>query len=139
MEPELILQTLANSGESLPMILDILEKDLNMPNLKLPGMDAGVFWDDIAEYKGWKMQQNTLTKSARILDADGVRVAWGTINGMQKVMTRYHQGFIPEPYGTHSERMGNMDELEKLKRLFDNDVITEDEFKEKKAAIMKRL
>ena len=69
-------------------ILKILDAEFNLPNIKLPVVDGGIFWDDIAKYKGYRLQQNSVSKSARILDKDNLRIAWGTVNGMLKVMDR---------------------------------------------------
>ncbi len=133
------LNVLASGGELASKAENIMKKELNMPNLKLPVMDDGVFWNDIAECKGLKLQQNTVTKSARIIDSNGVRVAWGTYNGMQMVINRLCKEFVPELYGTHNDRMGALDELEKIKELLDKKIITVDEFEEKKLKILNRI
>lgn len=67
-------------------LLKILDQTLNMPNIKMQVMDGGVFWNDLAEFKGWRLQQNTFTHSARILDSDGKRIAWGTLKGMEEAL-----------------------------------------------------
>ncbi|MCI9186449.1 MAG: hypothetical protein HFF34_02925 [Oscillospiraceae bacterium] len=59
---------------------------MSLPNIPMPTMGGEVFWDTLAEYKGWKLQQNEFTKHCRILDADNVRRAWGTKNGMIKAL-----------------------------------------------------
>lgn len=46
-------------------------------NLELKVMDAGVWWNVLAAYEGWKLQRNRLTGHCRILNPDRVRVAWG--------------------------------------------------------------
>jgi hypothetical protein len=51
-------------------------------------MGGEVWWDNVAEHGGWKLQQNTLTKHARILDDQNVRRYWGTFNGMKRAMDR---------------------------------------------------
>ena len=45
-------------------IANILKEEWNLPNFQVRVMDRGIFWNDIAEYEGWKFQQNTFTKSA---------------------------------------------------------------------------
>lgn len=69
-------------------ILSILDNEFNLPNLKLPVVDGGIFWTDLAKYKDWRLQQNSISKSARIIDKNNCRIAWGTVNGMRKVMDR---------------------------------------------------
>ena len=48
-----------------------------MPNIKFPTMGGEVFWTDLAEYNGWRVQQNSFTKHCRILDPENIRIAWG--------------------------------------------------------------
>ena len=71
-----------------PDLLNILEQELSMPNIPTPTMGGNVFWTTLAESNGWKLQQNMITHHARILNAKNVRVAWGTINGMEKALDR---------------------------------------------------
>ena len=66
--------------------LQLLDMEISLPNIPMPTMGGEVFWDTLAEYKGWKLQQNEFTKHCRILDADNVRRAWGTKNGMIKAL-----------------------------------------------------
>lgn len=62
---------------------DILDS-LNMPNINFPTMGGEFFWNDLAHYNGWKIQQNTITHHCRILDSDNCRRAWGGISAMEK-------------------------------------------------------
>lgn len=66
----------------------ILNDELSLPNFPWKPVDGGIFWTTLAEYNGWKLQQNMISKSARILDNKGWRIAWGTINGMEKALDR---------------------------------------------------
>lgn len=79
-----VLGLAANSEK----FLEILDKELSLPNIPWKVYDGGIFWTTIAECSGWKVQQNIFTKSARILDSNGIRIAWGTVNGMEKVLDR---------------------------------------------------
>lgn len=74
-------------------ILSILDEPINMPNFPAPTLGGILFWDTYLEFKGWKLQQHSFTKHARILDPDGIRRAWGTMNGMYKVMERIKQSY----------------------------------------------
>lgn len=67
---------------------NILDAEVSLPNIPWKPVDGGIFWNTLAEYNGWKLQQNMITKSARILDNEGWRIAWGTINGMEKALDR---------------------------------------------------
>ena len=69
-------------------LLKILKEELSMPNLKMKVADEEVFWIVLAEYNGWKLEQNTVFKQARILDSEGYRIAWGTVDGMEKALDR---------------------------------------------------
>ena len=58
---------LLSQGKNLPL----------MPNLELPTLGVHVFWNNLAEVKGWRQQQNIFTGHCRVLDPDDVRRAWG--------------------------------------------------------------
>ena len=59
--------------------LKVLNAELEMPNR---------FWTTLAEFNGYRLQQNQLTHHARILNANDVRIAWGTLSGMEKALDR---------------------------------------------------
>ena len=53
-------------------------------------MGGEIFWNTISEINGFKLQQNTITHYARILDDENRRLAWGTMAGMNEALnTRY--------------------------------------------------
>ena len=52
-------------------------------NLEMKVMDAGVWWEQLDENKGWKLQKNKLTGHCRILNPNRVRVAWGSETSMR--------------------------------------------------------
>ncbi len=83
-----ILKLLVQNPELVRELQKILDMELSMPNIPFPTMGGKVFWNDIAEYGGWKLQQNMITHHARILNEKNVRIAWGTINGMEKALDR---------------------------------------------------
>nr|MCR4892085.1 hypothetical protein [Lachnospiraceae bacterium] len=82
-EIKLALEFIANAPELAQKVLD---QALSLPNIPTPTMGGEVFWDTLAEVKGWKLQQNMITRHARIIDQNNVRHAWGTINGMYKAL-----------------------------------------------------
>ena len=56
---------------------DMLNNLPSLPNINFPTMGGTVFWNDLAEVNGWRVQRNNITGHCRILDADDVRHAWG--------------------------------------------------------------
>ena len=68
--------------------LKVLNAELEMPNIPTPTMGRHRFWTTLAEFNGYRLQQNQLTHHARILNANDVRIAWGTLNGMEKALDR---------------------------------------------------
>lgn len=50
-----------------------------MPNRPLPPfpLDSALFWNDIAQVRGWRLQQHTLLGIWRVRDPRGIRRAWG--------------------------------------------------------------
>ena len=64
----------------------------DMPNIKFPTKGGKVFWNDLANYNGWRIQQNTLFKNCRILDPDNVRRAWGGMAAMEKIFEKLVNG-----------------------------------------------
>lgn len=83
-----VLNTLSKNASSCTELLKILDEELSLPTIKFPTLGGNVFWITLAESNGWKIQQNTITKHARILNDKNVRIAWGTINGMEKALDR---------------------------------------------------
>ncbi|MCD7929368.1 MAG: hypothetical protein LUF86_04325 [Clostridiales bacterium] len=83
-----ILKIISEGGEAGLAILKLLDDEISMPNVQLPTMGGHVFWTNVVEYNGWRLQQNGITHHARILDNNDVRIAWGTMNGMYKVLDR---------------------------------------------------
>ena len=81
-----------------------------------------------------------ITQHARILDANDIRRAWGTISAMEKAMKRIAKS--AETYGAQDSsqsRMNAMEELKKLKELLDIGAINKEEFEQKKAELMKKI
>ena len=135
------LKLISVDPNSLKEFLDILSKEFSMPNFPLPTLGGEFFWNTIYKYNEWKLQQNMVTQHARILDSEDVRVAWGTISAMEKALDRFVEGKkrYKEKETTSSERIEVMTELKLLKELLDAGVLSESEYNEKKAKLMKRL
>ena len=49
----------------------------SLPNVPFKTMGGKVFWNDLQEYNGWRLQKNMLTRHCRILDPNNIRRAWG--------------------------------------------------------------
>lgn len=60
----------------------------NFLNIPTPVMDWGIWWNDIQELKGWKVQQNMVTRHVRIIDPNKMRRAWGTQEAMENLFER---------------------------------------------------
>ena len=52
-------------------------------NIPTPTFGGQVFWNTIGRNNGWTMQQNMMTGHVRILNPNGIRVAWGAENVMR--------------------------------------------------------
>jgi hypothetical protein len=50
----------------------------------MPTMGGHIFWTEIANVNGWRLQRNKVFGNCRILDPDDVRRAWGGENAMLK-------------------------------------------------------
>ncbi|MDE5769086.1 MAG: hypothetical protein K2H82_06845 [Oscillospiraceae bacterium] len=78
------------AGKALEVIVknpDILNQ-LSLPNVNFPTLGGHVMWNNIAVYKGWKIQQNTLTHHCRIIDSNNIRRAWGGMDAMEKIFEK---------------------------------------------------
>lgn len=68
--------------------IDDILKNISMPNIPFPTINAGFFWNDLAECNGWKLQKNSFAQHCRILDPDNVRRALGGDNAMADLFGR---------------------------------------------------
>lgn len=116
---------------------EIFDSELSMPNIPTKTMGGNVMWTTLAEVKGLKLQQNQITHHARILNADNVRVAWGTVNGMQKAIRRLaniSEQLIDEKAISEIEP-----ELLSMKSLLDKGILTQEEFDTQKRRILSKI
>ena len=70
-------------------MIDNIYEQIQFGNLPVKVMDRGVFWETKRTEKGWKLQRNTVTGHGRILDRDGVRIAWGDFGQMRSSFNRF--------------------------------------------------
>jgi len=47
-------------------------------------MGGSVFWNDLANYNGWRVQKNMFAQHCCALNPDDVRVAWGGYEAMMQ-------------------------------------------------------
>lgn len=116
---------------------EIFDSELSMPNIPTKTMGGNAMWTTLAEVKGLKLQQNQITHHARILNADNVRVAWGTVNGMQKAIRRLaniSEQLIDEKAISEIEP-----ELLSMKSLLDKGILTQEEFDTQKRRILSKI
>lgn len=55
----------------------LIESFPTLPNVNFPTMGGKVFWNDLANVNGWRVQKNNITGHCRILDPNNIRRAWG--------------------------------------------------------------
>ena len=77
-----------NDDTVLEELFSSIDKDELMPNIPMPTLGGEVFWNTITEHDGWRLQQNVFTQHARILNSFDVRIAWGSIRAMTRMMDR---------------------------------------------------
>ncbi len=65
--------------------------DISMPNIPFPTMGGKVFWNELAECDGWRLQKNMLTGHCRILNPDDIRVAWGGEDALMRLFQRLNK------------------------------------------------
>lgn len=83
----LAMAALAAVPALIGTVNQILACDISLPNIPIKVNDRNsTIWRTLAENGGWCLQQNGFTKHCRILDAEDVRQAWGTKNGMLKAL-----------------------------------------------------
>ena len=75
-----LFKALAETGDTL--------KGLSLPNIPFPTLGGHVFWTDLANVKGWRLQRNDITRHCRILDPDDIRRAWGGEDALLKELRR---------------------------------------------------
>ena len=57
---------------------DAEESDANW-NVTFKTFGGRQFWGDVRFFRGWRIQQNVITKHYRLLDSEDRRQAWGTL------------------------------------------------------------
>ena len=115
--------------------------DREMPNIPFPTMGGQFLWNNIASGGGYRLQQNMITGHARILDSDDIRIAWGGIDAMTRVLDRMlkYMKDNSSSESSDSTKIEAMEQLKKLKELLDIGAITQQEFEQKKASLIDKI
>ncbi|MBR4175040.1 MAG: lecithin retinol acyltransferase family protein [Lachnospiraceae bacterium] len=85
--------TSMDGQEADGMLHELLTRWSNA-NIKFPTLGGEVFWNDLAECNGWRLQRNTITEHVRILDAGNNRRAWGDLESLISLLS---EGDILKP------------------------------------------
>ena len=112
--------------------LELLDKEIALPNIPFPVCPEFFVWDTVCEINGWKLQQNMMTRHARIVDNKNIRKAWGTINGMIRAMDRMAESL------QKSEHIA-IEKLKELKELRGCGIITQSEYETKKRNLLQKI
>ena len=134
-----ILEELSSGSEIADELRLIIERNVSMPNIPFPTMGGLVFWNNIAECNGWKIQQNMLTHHARIIDSNDVRIAWGTLDEMKNLLEDLANYLKLQREVRKNENLATLEEIKKLKELLDIGAIDIEEFRQKKAELMSKV
>jgi len=117
----------------------------SMPNVESPTMGGKVFWNTITSYEGWRLQKNKLTGHCRLLDPNDVRKAWGSLAAMSDAfewLIGIEQESLSESQTVYLEASNNIDipnQIRQLGELMKERLITQQEFEQKKRALLSRL
>lgn len=90
---QLAIRVLTQIAQDPQMLGKLLEQMGSMPNLPTPTMGGPVFWTDVANISGWRLQRNWVFGNCRILDPDDIRRAWGGETAMLKAFQSLEQAF----------------------------------------------
>jgi hypothetical protein len=104
----------------------------SMPNIEFPTMGGPLFWDDLASYNGWKLQQNKITCHCRVLDSEDIRRAWGSEQAMMKALNQ----LMPVEEERPIPNTSAIDEIKKLAELFKEGFLSKEEFERLKQQIV---
>lgn len=63
-------------------------------NIYFPTFGGNVFWCNLAEIKGWRIQQNEVFGNCRILDPNDCRIAWGSEAQIEELLMDRPNSFL---------------------------------------------
>jgi hypothetical protein len=90
---QLAISVLTRIAQDPQMIGRLVERMGSMPNLPTKTMGGLVFWTNVADINGWKLQRNWVFGNCRILDPNDVRRAWGGETAMLEAFEYLEQSF----------------------------------------------
>jgi hypothetical protein len=90
---QLAISVLTRIAQDPQMIGRLVEQMGSMPNLPTKTMGGLVFWADVADISGWRLQRNWVFGNCRILDPNDVRRAWGGETAMLEAFEYLEQSF----------------------------------------------
>lgn len=64
------------------------EPSTGLPNLPTPTLGGKQFWTDVHFFHQWHIQRNAVTGHYRLLDGDGQRQAWGSLDECRNALTQ---------------------------------------------------
>ncbi len=121
----------------------------DMPNIEMGTAGGKVWWNNLVEHNGWRLQKNKLTGHCRILDPSNNRKAWGSedkmLDAINRVMNKFNtednqkNNYTQESTANKESKEELLNTLEKLGELKEKGLITEQEFFEKKSKIMSQI
>ena len=85
---QLIVAGLAALAKDPQMIGRLCVYIGEMPNLEMKTQGGKIWWDDVANIQGWRMQRNKVFGNCRILNPHNVRKAWGSEEAMMSAFQR---------------------------------------------------
>ncbi len=138
-DKKLLLETL-KVIKSNPSLVCFIQCE---PNLSMETQGGKVFWENLAEFSGWKFQRNKIFNNIRLLDELNNRKAWSL--NCQKMIDRCRNFLtqqLKEEVETEQSSSTTADieeRLLKLKKLFEKDLISSDEFQLRKNEILSEI
>ena len=69
------LSKIARDPQAIDRVLNSLNS--SMPNTASQTMGGEIFWHTISNVDGWRLQENFISGTCRILDPQDCRQAWG--------------------------------------------------------------
>lgn len=134
-----VLKALSSDNELGKGLRRIIDGEISMPNIPLKTWGGHVFWNNIAECNGWRLQQNMFTQHARILDENDVRIAWGTVSAMTRLIDRMAKYVHDNKKMQEQESIEAAEKLKILKGLMDMGAITPKEYEQKKRELIEKI
>ena len=135
------VKNMAVKGAS-KVLMEAVNNDMPLPNIPAKAKEESKVWHTLAEYNGFKLQQNVVTQHARILDSNNIRIKWGTMEGMDKSFDRMIERMEKNRKGSTETEAGHETVVAKLKEIKDlneQGIITDEEYEEIRMRYVEKL